>query len=100
MRLAPCVPHELHLAQLAREYRAVVHPPSRPVAFEQELGVFGNGNHCDYFVGELRSTALPIEAVQRAYADVPVEVQRPEQLRGFTDTPPLLRLSEKLRSSC
>lgn len=67
--LGPCVPHQLYLVAMERQYRAVVHPPdSRVLAEESDLGLLeGNGNHCDYFVGELRVFRQPLAELQAFY---------------------------------
>jgi hypothetical protein len=66
--IAPCVPHSLKLTRLERKYRGLQHPPSRALAYESDLGLLeGNGNHCDYFVGELRASTLSVAELTRAY---------------------------------
>ncbi|MBL8913016.1 MAG: hypothetical protein JNM17_20140 [Archangium sp.] len=66
--IAPCVPHQLKLSQHERKYRAIQHPPSRALAYEADVGLLeGNGNHCDYFAGELRATKLTFDEVRAAY---------------------------------
>jgi hypothetical protein len=74
--LSPCLPHDLKLVQVKKQYRALSHPAaSRAIAFEADLGLLeGNGNHCDYFVGELRATKVPLANVRLAYGpEVEVE---------------------------
>ena len=75
--LAPCLPHDLHQVQLRREYRTLLHPvPSRELAYEADMGLLeGNGNHCDYFVGQLRTTRLSSAELRASYVrEVEVEM--------------------------
>lgn len=67
--VGPCVPNELHLLQVKREFRALTHPPTSVLLDEAaELGLLeGNGNHCDFFVGQLRVAPLSPQAVRAAY---------------------------------
>ena len=53
----PIFVHDRMLRQHCRKYRAVTHPTfTQRVKYYRELGLLiGNGNHCDLFVGELRS---------------------------------------------
>lgn len=63
MCLSPCLPHDLRLRRLKSEYSKLAHPAgSRVLEARSELGLLeGNGNHCDYFVGELR--VAPVDEV-------------------------------------
>ncbi|MFT3711691.1 MAG: hypothetical protein QM817_28980 [Archangium sp.] len=66
--VSPCLPHDLKLVRMKRQFRELPHPPSRVLAFEADLGLLeGNGNHCDYFVGELRASKLDAVAMAKAY---------------------------------
>jgi hypothetical protein len=49
--------HDFYLWQLSRSLAAADHPSqTRHIAFAKDIGLLvGNSNHCDYFVGELRS---------------------------------------------
>lgn len=48
-----------------------VHPvESHLLAEMAEFGNFGNSNHCDYFVGEFRSSPLSKEKIREKYAAV------------------------------
>lgn len=99
--ISPCVPHQLHLKQHERKYRALVHPPSRAIAYESDLGLLeGNGNHCDYFAGELRATTLNFEQLQAAYgASADVEEADPAVPPSYVSSPRdrLLALATKVK---
>ena len=86
--MAPGLPHQAHLWGLQRKYRALVHPPdSRSLARESELGLLeGNGNHCDYFVGEVRVTRLSVVQVNAFYGPR-VEVEFPVGAARYAMSP-------------
>jgi hypothetical protein len=89
--LAPCLPHDLHQLQLRREYRTLLHPaPGRVLASEADMGLLeGNGNHCDYFVGELRTTRLTREELRASYVkEVEVEwLEHPVTAPSYVSSP-------------
>ena len=64
--------HNYRLWVLQKNFRSTVqplHPAQSQLRAEMaEFGNFGNSNHCDYMVGEFRSSSLSKEAVMRAYA--------------------------------
>lgn len=66
--------HNYQLWKMQRTFRSAmqsVHPAeSRLLAEMAEFGNFGNSNHCDYFVGEFRSSPLSKEKVLEKYAAV------------------------------
>ncbi len=68
--------HNYQLYVLQKHFRHTmqpIHPPQSTLIAEMaEFGNFGNSNHCDYLVGEFRSSALPREEVQKAYGEVKV----------------------------
>ena len=43
---------------------------TRVVSRDKWVGLTGNSNHCDYFVGQTIETALPLADIKRYYADV------------------------------
>jgi hypothetical protein len=49
--------HDVSLWQMSRSIAAVSHPPNtKRISSVKDLGLLaGNGNHCDYFVAEMRS---------------------------------------------
>lgn len=74
--LSPCGQNELTLLRRRRAFEAIVHPPGSVLLREASaVGLLeGNGNHCDFFVGQLRAAPLSREALRRAYPpDVMVE---------------------------
>lgn len=66
--------HNYQLWAMQRHFRSSmhsVHPvPSQILAEMAEFGLFGNSNHCDYFVGEFRSSPLSKEELLQGYAPV------------------------------
>ncbi len=66
---SPCLPHDFRLRQMKRDFARLSHPAgSRVLESRSDLGLLeGNGNHCDYFVGELRVAPLSAEALQAFY---------------------------------
>ena len=81
--LAPCVPNDVHLLTIERQYRSIPHPAdSRALQYEADLGLLeGNGNHCDYFVGELRATRLSRAQLARFYGPH-VELTAPDSFEA------------------
>lgn len=63
------VSHDLTLRAHEAEFKAMAHPPDTTlVARKSRVGLLaGNGNHCDYFVGELRTYSGPQEAISAFY---------------------------------
>jgi len=66
--------HNYRLWAMQRHFRSSMHPvhptPSQLRSEMAEFGLFGNSNHCDYFVGEFRSSPLSKEVLRQAYAVV------------------------------
>lgn len=66
--------HQYQLWKMQRNFRSQmrpVHPKeSNLIAEVREFHSSGMSNHCDYLVGEFRSTMLSKEAVLHAYAGV------------------------------
>ena len=83
---AACAPsaeeraHDAKLRGLARWFDSVPHPAGTArVGRVKEVGLLdGNGNHCDYLVGELRTYPGTPEEVARAYGIAPL----PKAVRG------------------
>lgn len=68
--------HNYQLYVLQRHFYDTMQPihpaQSKLIAEMAEFGNFGNSNHCDYQVGEFRSSPLSREEVTRAYANTSV----------------------------
>jgi hypothetical protein len=63
------LPHDLNLWRLGRHYARLVHPAgTRVVRRWSEVGnLIANGNHIDYFVGEMRSYTGSRQAIRHFY---------------------------------
>lgn len=73
--------HNAHLRAFERSFESVLHPTQSTLhARHAEFGNFGNSNHCDYFVGEFRSSRLSRAEIEQHY-------------RGMTIHPPDTKLS-------
>lgn len=60
--------HHMRLGAFQRNFENVEHPDeSHFIAAHKEFGNFGNSNHCDYFVGEFRTSDLSREEIIRHY---------------------------------
>jgi hypothetical protein len=61
--------HQLKLLDAARYFARVPHPPGTvKVDAYQEIGLlYGNGNHCDIFVGEMRTYNGDQSAIKNFY---------------------------------
>lgn len=67
--------NNFRLRQFERNFAAMAHPPqSKFVARTQEVGLFGNGNHCDFFVAELRSSSSSQNTIRKFYQSTRVAV--------------------------
>ncbi len=57
------------LSRVAKSFQELRHPAgSRLIARSKNLGLLlGNGNHCDYFVGELRTSTLSQSEIEDFY---------------------------------
>lgn len=66
--------HNYQLWKMQRNFRSTmqsIHPVQSELRAEMaDFGNFGNSNHCDYMVGEFRSSHLSKEKLRRAYAAV------------------------------
>lgn len=66
-----CYDHDRQLRALRRDFARLRHPPgTRLIGSKAVVGLLsGNGNHCDYFVGDLRTSAgLTRDALRHWYA--------------------------------
>lgn len=60
--------HNYNLHVFERNWEAVLHPKeSKELLKIVEFGNFGNSNHCDYMVGEFRSTNTSKEEILKSY---------------------------------
>ena len=68
----PIVQHNFGLHRLQLSFERVSHPAKTTrLAKFSDIGVFtGNGNHCDYIVGEVRETDETSESVLQHYKSV------------------------------
>ena len=68
------VRNSLHLWQLEKQLKSLQHPSGTArVTFRSDIGLLvGNGNHCDFFVGELRSYSGTRTAIEQHYRDLRV----------------------------
>ena len=66
--------NDYRLWKVERSFRAIDHPPgTKLIKRLREVGLLiGNSNHCDYFVGELRSYTGRPEAIAAAYRSAKV----------------------------
>ena len=62
--------HEFKLYREVWAFHQLKHPAgTSQIAFQKYLGLYlGNGNHCDYFVGELRQYTGDRKSVENFYA--------------------------------
>lgn len=68
--------NDVRLWQFELDFQQIAHPPdSERLATASRLGLLaGNGNHCDFYVGEMRWTRLSREDVQTHYAGATIPV--------------------------
>jgi len=60
--------HNMQIVAFQRNFAKVSHPEGTTyIAAFKDFGNFGNSNHCDYFVGEFRSSDLPRNVVVSYY---------------------------------
>lgn len=66
--------HNANLRAFERSFAIVAHPEkSQLLVALTDFGGFGNSNHCDYFVGEFRSSSLPHDDIVRHYAGMTIK---------------------------
>lgn len=86
--IGPCIYcrflNNYRLYQFNKEFKRVGHPvESKLLSRRSAVGLLvGNSNHCDYFVGEIRSSNLSEEAIEKYYADSVVKSPINESLVG------------------
>jgi hypothetical protein len=66
--------HDYTLSREAAAFRTLKHPAGTSrISLKQYLGLYlGNGNHCDYFVGELRRYSGEPQAIRDFYSGLRV----------------------------
>ncbi len=67
----PYILHNRALSHVRAEYARITHPAaSSPLDSFSDLGIAagGNGNHCDYVVGEIRESDDPPERIKAHYS--------------------------------
>lgn len=97
--------NDRQLAQFAENlYRLPLPPKTQIVSRTAEVGLFGNGNHCDFIVTQTMITELTRDQIERYYNDVelpPVNDNNTGKAlwaRG-QPIPVLLKFEDKLPSS-
>jgi hypothetical protein len=67
----PFISSDLSLAEFNRQFQKLQHPAgTTPVARFDKVGLIaGDGNHCDYLVGELREYSGQPDVIEQFYAD-------------------------------
>jgi hypothetical protein len=89
------LPHQIRLLKYARDFEAMPYPPdTQRLDTYKTLGLLtGNGNHCDIFVGELRSYSGDRTVIQEFYKH-----EYPSSMLGvvFTENGDLPRESDSL----
>lgn len=67
--LAPMIPHSVALHRFGKSFQQLSHPDGTkcPAAFSAVGLIEGNGNHCDYLVGEVRETDKPSSEISEYY---------------------------------
>jgi hypothetical protein len=70
----PYIWHNCGLSRFQGSFRAVGHPASsRLLAQFAEVGMLGgNGNHCDYLVGEVRESDRTVDEIKQHYTGLKV----------------------------
>jgi len=77
--LAPVIGDTMAHDRKLRRYQAALNEAQHPddtslIRAEKRVGLYaGNGNHCDYFVGELRRYAGSRQEIEAFYAGVSIE---------------------------
>lgn len=80
--------NNFRLLKLEQNFAAMSHLPlSKFVARTKDVGLFGNGNHCDFFVAELRSFSGSPNAARKFYESIRVAVPNnaDEDFQGVKD---------------
>ncbi|MBW3637700.1 MAG: hypothetical protein KY445_14740 [Armatimonadetes bacterium] len=67
--------NNFRLWNFERNFAAISHPPqTKFIARTKEVGLFGNGNHCDFLVAEVRSFIGSPNAVRNFYKSTRIAV--------------------------
>ena len=63
--------HDYTLYREVKAFRQIEHPAGTSrITFKKYLGLYlGNGNHCDYFIGELRRYTGEQQSIESFYSD-------------------------------
>lgn len=79
--LPDMIANDKYLAILDHEFSSLTHPAStRHMRSEKRFGLLdGNGNHCDYFVGELRTYHDSKHNICQFYHDVTLSKSRRDE---------------------
>jgi hypothetical protein len=78
--------NNFQLRQVANRFMAIEHPTnSASVALKTAVGLFGNGNHCDLFVAELRTFNSSKNAVRSSYTSTRVIVSNDNWTEALED---------------
>ncbi len=84
--LSPVIGDTMAHDRKLRRYQAALNEAQHPgdtslIRAEKRVGLFaGNGNHCDYFVGELRRYSGSRQEIKEFYAGVSIEGHGPVEL--------------------
>jgi hypothetical protein len=71
--------NEWKLWRLEQKFAGIAHPPgTEELSFRSKVGVFGNGNHCDFFAGQVRSFTGDWKRVEDFYAARSIAGASPE----------------------
>jgi len=87
--------------QMSYGIRGLDHPESTVVTGFHAFGLFGNGNHCDFLVGQVRSARASRAEIEAAYQSKSVEIiggDRPSVEVAFGDAIRSLYYAEESRS--
>ncbi len=68
--------HNQKLASYVAAFREIEHPPgTSEIGFQSLVTLVGNGNHCDYFVGEMRQFTGERQTIVEFYTGQKVQEQ-------------------------
>ncbi len=93
--------HNQRLERLELTFAKLKHPAgSRQLAFESDLGLLqGNGNHCDFYAGALRSGVPPIASAETEVEVTVLHAADPSDLFHHPPRDRLLDLGRKQSAS-
>lgn len=79
--------HNMKLNVFENNFAKISHPrETELVAKMKDFGLFGNSNHCDYIVGEYRTSNLQRETIINHYKGL--HIPPPDDSLGVWDGPP------------